>query len=51
MTDPDEIHDKFENLVDAVIDGGNGGNIPSTIFDCSSDEIVLVREGKGIINE
>ena len=51
MTDPEEIHDKFENLVDAVINGGNGGNIPSTIIDCSTDEIILVREGKGIINE
>lgn len=51
MTDPDEIHDKFEHLVDAVIDGGNGGNIPSTIFDCSNNEIILVREGKGVINE
>ncbi len=51
MTDPEEIHDKFEHLVDAVIDGGNGGNVPSTIFDCSTDEIILVREGKGVINE
>jgi tRNA threonylcarbamoyl adenosine modification protein (Sua5/YciO/YrdC/YwlC family) len=51
MTNPEEIHEKFENLVDAVIDGGNGGNIPSTIFDCSTGKIILVREGKGVINE
>ncbi|MES2382095.1 MAG: L-threonylcarbamoyladenylate synthase [Bacteroidota bacterium] len=51
MTDPEEIHDKFEHLVDAVIDGGNGGNIPSTIIDCSNNEIIMVRQGKGIINE
>lgn len=51
MTDPEEIHAKFEHLVDAVIDGGNGGNMPSTIFDCSTNEIILVRQGKGIINE
>lgn len=50
MTDPEEIEIKFQHLVDAVIDGGNGGNIPSTIIDCSSDEIIIVREGKGIIN-
>lgn len=50
MTDPEEIENKFQHLVDAVIDGGNGGNIPSTIIDCSSDEIIIVREGKGIIN-
>jgi tRNA threonylcarbamoyl adenosine modification protein (Sua5/YciO/YrdC/YwlC family) len=51
MTDPEEINEKFGNLVDVVIDGGNGGNIPSTIIDCTNDEIVLVREGKGVINE
>lgn len=51
MTDPEEINEKFEYTVDAVIDGGNGGNIPSTIIDCTNDEIVLIREGKGIINE
>ena len=51
MTDPEEIHDKFEHLVDAVIDGGNGGNIPSTIIDCSNNEIIMVRQGKGIVNE
>jgi len=51
MTDPEEIEIKFQHLVDAVIDGGNGGNIPSTIIDCSSNEIIIVREGKGIIND
>lgn len=51
MTDPDEINEKFEHLVDVVVDGGNGGNVPSTIIDCSDDKILLIREGKGIINE
>lgn len=51
MTDPEEIEIKFQHLVDAVIDGGNGGNIPSTIIDCSSNEIIIVREGKGVIND
>lgn len=49
MTDPEEIYEKFKNSVDLVINAGNGGNIPSTIIDCSGDEIVLVREGKGVI--
>ncbi len=49
MTDPEEIHDKFEHQVDMVIDGGAGGNIPSTIIDCTSDEIEVIREGKGIL--
>jgi tRNA threonylcarbamoyl adenosine modification protein (Sua5/YciO/YrdC/YwlC family) len=51
MTDPEEIHEKFQYEVDLVIDGGSGGNIPSTIVDCSGDEIEIVREGKGVINE
>lgn len=51
MTDPEEINEKFEFIVDMIIDGGIGGNVPSTIIDCSGDEIEIVRQGKGIINE
>lgn len=51
MTDPDEIHEKFEHQVDAVIDGGAGGNIPSTIIDCTTDVPEVIREGKGVINQ
>jgi tRNA threonylcarbamoyl adenosine modification protein (Sua5/YciO/YrdC/YwlC family) len=51
MTDPEEIHGKFEHQVDLVIDGGAGGNQASTIIDCTGDEPLVVREGKGIINE
>lgn len=47
-TDPEIIHDTFENLVDIVVDGGIGGTIPSTIIDCSSGAPELVREGAGI---
>ena len=49
-TDPELIHEKYENLVDLVIDGGYGGNVPSTIIDCTGDEILMVREGKGEID-
>lgn len=48
-TDPEVIHDRFGKLVDAVIDGGAGGNIPSTIIDCTGDEPVLQREGAGVL--
>ena len=47
MTDPEEIHEKFENRVDLIIDGGPGGNEPSTIIDCTDTEPVIIREGKG----
>jgi tRNA threonylcarbamoyl adenosine modification protein (Sua5/YciO/YrdC/YwlC family) len=46
-TDPEIIHDKFEKLVDVVIDGGIGGIIPSTIVDLTTGEPELIREGAG----
>lgn len=46
-TDPELIHEKYEDKVDIVIDGGYGGNIPSTVVDCTSGEFEIVREGKG----
>ncbi|GAB6279112.1 MAG: L-threonylcarbamoyladenylate synthase [Lentimicrobium sp.] len=49
-TDPELIYEKYKNLVDIVIDGGYGDNVPSTVLDCTSDEIVVIREGKGPID-
>lgn len=46
-TDPELIFEKWQNLVDAVIDGGYGDNVASTIIDLSGPEPVVVREGKG----
>ena len=46
-TDPELIYEKFKNIADIVIDGGYGDNEPSTILDCTQDEIVIVRQGKG----
>lgn len=48
-TDPELIHEKFEDLVDVVIDGGFGGNMPSTVVDCTNDVPGIVRQGKGEI--
>lgn len=47
-TDPEMIHDKFEKLVDIVIDGGIGGILPSTIVDCTGEEPVVTRKGLGV---
>jgi tRNA threonylcarbamoyl adenosine modification protein (Sua5/YciO/YrdC/YwlC family) len=49
-TDPEIIHDIFENQVDIVIDGGIGGIIPSTIIDLTTDEPIVLREGLGIFS-
>lgn len=46
-TDPELIHEEWENRVDIVIDGGFGDNEISTIVDCTGDEIEIIREGKG----
>lgn len=46
-TDPELILEKWDNLVDVVIDGGYGGNEASTIIDLSEDEPIVIREGKG----
>jgi tRNA threonylcarbamoyl adenosine modification protein (Sua5/YciO/YrdC/YwlC family) len=46
-TDPEVIHEKFEKLVDVVIDGGIGGILPSTIIDLTTGEPELIREGAG----
>ena len=46
-TDPELIHENFKEKVDLVIDGGYGGNIPSTIIDCTGSEPIILREGAG----
>lgn len=49
ITDPELIHEKYEKIVDLVINSGMGNIHASTIFDCTSGEPELVREGIGPI--
>ena len=49
-TDPELIFEKWQNLLDLVIDGGYGDNIPSTIIDLSGYEPEVIREGKGSLD-
>ena len=44
---PELIYEKYESIVDMVIDGGYGENIPSTVVDCTGGEFEIIREGKG----
>lgn len=46
-TDPELIHEKFENKVDLVIDAGYGDNLASTVVDCTGNEFEIIRQGKG----
>lgn len=49
-TDPELILEKWDNLVDLVIDGGYGDNEASTVIDVSDGDIEVVREGKGSLD-
>jgi tRNA threonylcarbamoyl adenosine modification protein (Sua5/YciO/YrdC/YwlC family) len=49
-TDPELIKEKWDNLVELVIDGGYGDNEPSTIIDVSDGDISIIREGKGSLD-
>lgn len=50
-TDPEMMYEKFENLVDIVIDGGIGGMEPSTVVDCTTDDWTVLRQGVGEWNQ
>ena len=46
FTEASEIHDDFKQLVDLVIDGGVGGNVPSTIVNCCVEPFEIIRQGR-----
>ena len=48
-TDPELIFEKWQGLVDVVIDGGYGDNEPSTVIDLT-EEPAVIREGKGSLD-
>jgi len=50
-TDPELIYERFKGFADVVVDGGYGGNVPSTVVDCTGNEINVLREGKGVLIE
>lgn len=50
-TDPELIYEKFQNLVDIVVDGGYGGNVGSTIVDATTDDFEIMREGLGDLSQ
>ncbi len=44
-TDPELIYEDYKNIVDAVIDGGYGGIVASTVIDCTVNPPEIVRKG------
>ena len=50
LTDPEEIYDRYKDRVDLILDGGYGDNQESTIVDCTDNDIVVLRQGKGVLD-
>ncbi len=51
LTNPELIAERWENLVDVVVDGGYGESEGATIVNCLGDEPEIVRQGKGELIE
>jgi len=50
-TDPEEIFEDFKYKVDLVVDGGLGGNIPSTVVDFTEGIPHVTRQGLGYFEQ
>lgn len=46
-TDPEEMFEDLKHVVDIVIDSGAGGNVPSTVVNCTGPDIEIIRHGLG----
>lgn len=46
-TDPVEMYEDLKHEVDLVIDSGAGGNVPSTVVDCTVPGFEVIRQGLG----
>ena len=46
-TDPELIYERYRDTVDAVVDGGYGNLVPTTMVDLTSGEPEILREGGG----
>ena len=49
-TDPEEIEQDFQSDVDLLLDFGVGDLEESTVLDCTTPEIKLIRQGKGPVD-
>ena len=49
-TDPQEIHEQYENLIEMMVDGGYGKILASTVIDCTDGEPKVIREGAGSVD-
>ncbi len=49
-TEPDLLQEKYGKIADIIINGGVGGNVASTVVDCTGDAPTIVRQGLGELN-
>ena len=49
-TDPEKIYEDFKHDVDVVIDGGPGGNVASSVIDCTDETLKIIRVGLGDVD-
>ena len=47
LTNADTIRERLERDVDAIIDGGHCGVVPTTVVDLTEGDVNVVREGLG----
>ncbi len=47
FTDPADIYEDYKHQVDVFVNSGFGGNLASTVVDCTNGEIEVIREGVG----
>lgn len=47
LTDPEEMRERLDKLIDLVVDGGFCGLEPTTVVDMTADPPVVMRVGKG----
>ncbi|MEE9439847.1 MAG: L-threonylcarbamoyladenylate synthase [Saprospiraceae bacterium] len=48
--DPEIIENEYQYNVEYLLDGGLGEAIGSTILNCTSGEVEIMREGKGVVD-
>jgi len=49
LMDPFEMRERLEHQVDLIVDGGYGGNEPTTMIDLFEGDATILREGLGSI--
>jgi len=48
-SDPHDIRNRLEKVVDLIIDGGHRGEAPTTVVDIADGAVVIARHGTGSI--